>query len=360
MQKLNQMEIKVREITDVPEKGVAEIEQELLNKHEQQNASNNENPPIQTESNELKEEDVLSYIGNRYNKKINSFDELMDNRNSNEELPEDVASFLKYKKETGRSIQDFLKLQEDFNTMDEDDMLRNYFRNTEDGLDDDDIDSLMDEFRYDEDLDEESDIKKAKLAKKKAIVKARSYFVEQQEKYKKPLESSSFSIPDEDKEEYESYKKYIKESNTILEEQNKKREWFQKKTDELFNQDFKGFEFNLNDKKLVYSPGDVNEIKKSQLNPLNFINKYLDENGLINDAVGYHRSLSLAMNPDKFAKFFYEQGKSDATEDLTRKIKNVNMSERKSPEAINKGGVQIREVNSNSGRGLKIKSAKKI
>ncbi len=363
------MEFKVRELTGVSEKSVAEVEQELLDKHEQSlNGGLDDNSQAETIETtetieapiELKEEDVLSYIGKRYNKEIKSFDDLVATRESNDDLPEDVAAFLKYKKDTGRGIQDFLKLQEDFDSMDPDKMLKQYFLATEDGLDEDDIEAMMEDFMYNEDLDDDSDIKRAKLAKKKAIAKAKTYFVEQQEKYKQPLESRTVGISDDEKEEYEAYKQYVKQASTLNEEQERKREWFQQKTDEVFGQEFKGFEFNVNDRKLTFAPGDATELKKVQSTPMNFINKYLDENGLMKDAVGYHKSLAIAMNPEKFAKFFYEQGLADATEDVTRKIKNVNMSERKAPEAMNKGGVQIREVNAGASRGLKIKSAKRI
>lgn len=364
------MEFKVREVTAIPEKGVAEVEQELLDNHEQSlnsggdDGSQQNNQVITNDFEEqpveLKEEDVLSYIGKRYNKEIKSFDDLMATRESNEDLPDDVALFLKYKKETGRGIQDFLKLQEDFETMNPDKMLKEYFLATEDGLDEDDIEAMMDDFKYDEDLDDESDVKKAKLAKKKAIAKAKTYFIEQKEKYKQPLESRTVGISDEEKEQYEAYKQYIQQANTQQEEHERKRQWFQQKTDEVFGQGFKGFEFNVNDRKFIFAPGDATELKNTQSTPMNFINKYLDENGLIKDAVGYHKSLAIAMNPEKFSKFFYEQGLADATDDVTRKIKNVNMSERRTPEVINKGGMQIREVNSGNSRGLKIKSAKKI
>ena len=140
----------------------------------------------------------------------------------------------------------------------------------------------------------------------------------------------------------------------------RKRKWFDQKSEEVFSKDFKGFEFNINDKKISFTPGDAAELKRAQSNPMNFINKFLDDSGLIKDATGYHKSLSIAMNPEKFAKFFYEQGLSDATEDVMRKTKNINMSERKTPEVINKGGMQIKAVNQDSGRGLQIRSIKKI
>jgi len=284
----------------------------------------------------------------------------MAERKEAEELPEDVGAFLKYKRETGRGIQDYLKLQEDFDTMNPDVLLKQYFKDTEIGLDDDDIDALMEEFKYDEDFDDDSHVKKAKIAKKKVIAKAKEHFNSQKEKYKQPLESSGSAIPNAEKEEFEAYKQYIQQAKNQEEDQNRKRDWFLKKTDDVFSQEFKGFEFNIDEKKVVFSPGDAAELKKLQSNPANFINKYLDESGMVSDAAGYHRSLAIAMNPEKFAKFFYEQGQADATEDVTKKIKNINMSERRAPEASVKGGMQVRQVNPDTGNGLKIKSAKRI
>jgi len=366
------MEFKVKEVSGVVEKSAAQIEEELLNKHEEslseapalEETPTIEEPPVEEtqpiEKPELQEEDVLSYLGKRYNKEISSFDELMAQRQEKEELPEDVEAFLKYKKETGRGIEDYLRLQEDFDTMDPDRLLKQYYMATEVGLDEDDIDIMMDEFSYDEDLDDDSDIKKAKIAKKKAIAKAKDYFNSEKDKYKQPLESRGNAMSDSEKEEFEAYKQYIDKSKTLQDEQERQSAWFQKKTDEVFSQEFKGFEFNIDDRKITFSPGDAKELKKLQSTPMNFINKYLDESGMMSDASGYHRALAIAMNPDKFAKFFYEQGQANATEDVTKKIKNVNMSERKAPEATVKGGMQIREVNPDAGRGLKIKSIKRI
>lgn len=310
---------------------------------------------------ELKEEDVLSYIGKRYNKQINSFDELMAERSQAEEMPEDVAAYMKYRKETGRGFEDFLKLKEDVDSMNPDNLLRSYLKTTQEGLDDEDIDVLMSDYHYDEDLDDESTVKKIKIAKKKIVAEAKKFFNEQKEKYKAPLESRQAGISNEEKEEFELYKQYVAKSKTVEEENNRKRQWFDKKTDEIFSKEFKGFEFDIDNRKIVFSPGDATELKKNQSNPANFIQKFLDENGLIKDAVGYHKSLAIAMNPEKFAKFFYEQGMAEATDDVARKIKNINMSERRAPE-VTKGtdGIQVKALNPDSGRGLKIRSAKKL
>jgi len=210
-------------------------------------------------------------------------------------------------------------------------------------------------------LDDESTVKKVKIAKKKAVAEAKKFFNEQKEKYKMPLESSGPSFSDGEKEEFEAYKQYTKQAKTIQEENERKRSWFDQKTNEVFNGEFKGFEFKINDKSFSFAPGDASELKKNQSTPSNFISKFLDESGLMKDAAGYHRSLAIAMNPDRFAKYFYEQGLSDATEDVTKKIKNINMSDRRAPEVTKgKDGVQVREVAPDSGRSLKIRSIKKL
>ncbi len=367
------MEIKVREVKPIEDKGVQEMEEELLRKHEEQ--FNNQpaedsqigdspagDPPTLDlpQEVELKEEDVLSYIKKRYNKEINSFDELVAERQQ-EDLPEDVSAYLKYRKETGRGFDDFLKLREDYDSMDSDTVLRNYLKETQTGLDEEDIDVMMEDYSYDEDLDDEASVKKVKLAKKKILAEAKNYFNSQKEKYKMPLETSGTSISEEEKKEIEAYKQYISQAKTMEQEAERKREWFSKKTDEVFSNEFKGFEFKLDDQVLRFTPGDAKELKSLQSTPTNFINKFLDDDGMIKDAAGYHRALAVAMNPEKFAKYFYEQGMSAATDNVNRKIKNIDMSERSAPQATNfKEGMQVKAVNPDSGKGLKIRSIKKI
>ena len=385
------MEIKVREVNDVESKSVQEVENELLEKHETQQKLEFDDvekvkpeipksddkidlsktkEPVQEkeevlekveeptkEPYELKEEDILSFIGERYGKEINSIEELMSAREKSEELPEDVAAYFKYKKETGRSLEDYVKLQQDFSKLDPDSLLKEYLTITEEGLDPEDIDSIMEDYMYDEDLDDESVIKKTRLAKKKIIAKAKRFFNEQQEVYKQPLESRESSASQN--EEFKAYKQYVNEAKTQQEESNRKADWFSKKSDDLFGSEFKGFKFNVDDNELLFSPGNASELRKAQDTPMNFVNKFLDDSGMLNNAEGYHRSLAIAMNPDKFASFFYEQGKSNATEDVIRKTKNINMTERTAPEVSTKGGFQVKSVSQPSSRGLRIKSVKR-
>ena len=389
------MDIKVREVT-TEEKSSQEIEQELLDKHEEKTQSQTEQvettevkveeqpepevevkevndieqeekpveqvveeqPPQMENPPELDENEVLSYIGKRYGKEINSIDELVSEREESEPLPEDVAAYLKYKKETGRGFNDFAKLQRDYTDLSPDALLREYYSITEEGLDSEDIDLLMEDFVFDEEIHEPTEIKKIKLAKKKEIAKAKRFLKQQQEQYKQPLESRESSATANNDELIE-YRQYLEAAKTQEEQANHKRQWFVKKSDEVFNTEFKGFKFKIGEDQVVYTPGSASELKKAQETPLNFVNKFLDSNGYLKDAEGYHRSLAIAMNPEKFAQFFYEQGKSQATDDVMRKTKNVNMSERSAPEVSVKSGFQVKAVSQPSSKGLRIKSIKK-
>lgn len=361
----------VRDLGVAEQKSVQEVEQELLAKHEESIAE----PQIEVQSEpevkvelpaepvkaELEDNDVLSYIKNRYGKEVNSINDLIAEREEKkEDLPEDVAAYFKYKKETGRGIEDFVKLNRNFDDMDPNDLLVEYYSQTEEDLDRDDIQYMIeDKFDYDEDLDDPKEIKKKEIAKKKELAKAKKFFDEYKETYKTPIESKGGLVSEDEKEAYEAYKRYVQDSSSQQEESLRKSQYFQKKTEELFSDEFKGFDFNVGDKTIKFSPGDVAETKRAQSDVVNFISKYLDADGLISDHVGYHRSLAAAMNPEKMAKFFYEQGRAEALLDNTKKIKNIDMEMRSAPQSIAQSGFKVVASDSDSGRGLRIKSNKK-
>lgn len=363
----------VRLAGDEQSKSAQDLEKEVLAKHEQEEAdrlaaeqetvriaeeeAKNIPPVDEKQVQELKEEDVLSFIKGKYNKQINSIDELLVEKDPIGELPEDVSAYYKYKKETGRGIDDFVKLNRDINAVNPDDLLVEYLLATEEGIDSEDVDSLMSDYRYDELIDDEDSIKKAKLAKKKAVAKAKKYFEAQKEQYKIPVESTKEKVVQfEEPEDYKQYKQQLESAKAQQEEAVNRRSTFLQKTDEVFNESFKGFEFEVGEEKFTFAPGDASELKKNQLDTMNFIGKYMDDKGVIKDAVGYHRALAIAMNPEKFAKFFYEQGAAKATQGVMKDIKNINMTERKAPEVTTRGGFQVKAVDSDSGRGLRIRS----
>jgi hypothetical protein len=359
------MEMKVRLVEEGEQKSAAEIESSLLEKHEESiNAAPEEVTPEEVvesvvEKPQMEESELLSIISDRLGRDINSLDDLKEAREESGEMDEEVSAFFKYKKETGRGVKDFVQLNKDYDTMNPENLIKEYLTATEDGLDDDDINAMMEDYSFDEDLDDEVDIRKIRLAKKKTIAKAKRYFEDAKEKYSVPLESIGSPSLD-NSEEYAEYKQYTANAKTAQEEQTRRQTWFDEKTNEVFGDEFKGFEFNLNDRPYVFAPGDRTELKKQQGSLMNWVNQYVDDKGLVKDAVGYHRSLAMAMNPDKFAKFFYEQGQSEAVDGVMRKTKNINMSERGTPQnSASKGGMQVRSVNPDSGRGLKIRSARR-
>ena len=381
------MEFKVKEVTK-EEKSRVEVENELLKKHEEKfedsgeekvnvdkvNLSEDkaEDNPSEPEAKEVVEEnkvsdindsDVLSYIKNRYDKDINSVDDLFAEKEANLDLPEDVSAYFKYKQETGRGIEDFYNLQKDFDSMDDNAVLANYYSSVEEGLDEIDIQDLIeDKFSYDEELDEAREIKKLKLAKKRELAKAKKFLNEQKDKYNIPLESSGGGLSEDQEKNLNAYKSYIEESKSLEEANSKKAEFFVQKTNDVFNSDFKGFDFNVSDNKLTFKPGTAEELKNKQSNVANFISQYVGKDGLITDAVGYHKALSVAMNPDKFAQYFYDQGVANAVDNVSRKSKNINMDIRQQSQTVSKDGMKIRPVSNSKnehGRGLKIRSIKK-
>lgn len=345
-------EFKVRAV-DFEEKSLAEIETELVKQHEEEVASKEqaveeqkeEATPVVSEEPkniELDDDTVLSHIRSKYNKNVNSFDELFQERTVQEQLDDDVAAFQKYKKDTGRGLEDFLKLNRDLDSIDENRLLADYYRDN--GDDDEDIEYRMSDFSYDEDLDDDSEIKRKKLAKKQELKKAKKYFNDLKEQYKVPLESRGNTVPEEDLEDFNAYKANKSVESAQLEEHSKRQNYFLEKTNELLSDKFEGFGFSMDDNtKIVYKPAEGRELRDRQSNLNNFIGKFLDDNGYLKDAELFHKAIAMAVDPDKTARFFYEKGKADAVTEFEKESKNINMT-RNSPTITPQSGIQVKAV----------------
>lgn len=369
-------ELKVKAVEAEEQKSKAQVEEELLQKHEDQfvdseettvkeekvEVSNNETEAKETMTEtkaSFNDEDVLSHINERYGKTISSIDELFETREASPELPEDIATYFKYKQETGRSLEDFVKLNKDYSKVDQDELLASYYKTKDDYLDDEDVQSMLEEFSYDEEYEEAKDIKKKKLAKKKAIAEAKKFFEEQKAQYKIPLESRGDGIDEETKKRLDEYQQSLKQAKEDEERVSKSRDAYLKKLDEIFNDDFKGFEFKIDDQVLSYKPAGSEDLKKTNVDLANFVKKYVGEDGQLNDFKGYHRALAIANHPDKFARFFYEKGMADAVTEDAKTTKNVDLSMKKSPEVSVKGGTQIKSLTATSdGNRLRIRKRK--
>lgn len=359
-------EFKVRAV-DFEEKSIVEQEQQLLDAHQKEvdgvvEPIIEDTPPdpiIEDKAVELDDSTVLSHIKTRYNKEINSLDDLFQEREANEELPDDVATYLKYKKDTGRGIDDFVKLNKDYDKEDPIKLLANYYKEINPEYDDDDVQSEIERFIYDEDFDDEKEIKSKERAKKKELAEAKKYFNNLKEQYKVPLESREPLVPQEELNDYEAYKSNKKNANTQQEENLKRSQFFAEKTNELFSEKFEGFGFNIDESNTVkFKPAEANVLKEKQLNISDFIGGFLDDNGYLKDAEAFHRAISVAQDPDKFAKFFYDKGKADGVTNMSKDSKNIDMVRQAPTPATDKSGLQVKVVDSGFSDGLKFKKRK--
>jgi len=303
-----------------------------------------------------KEEIINQYLTDKYKISVNDLDNVLSNKNTPQELPEEVEKYLQYKQETKRGLKDFIKANEDVSEYDESVLLREYYRQSNPELDESDINyKIEDKFSINENVDTEKDAKRKTLEKKQELHKAKEYFKQMQDKYKAPLESSSEALPEDVRKAVEFYKQYNDESTREQEVVQSQRKTFEQKTSELFTDEFEGFEFNVGEKSLRYKPKDVNEVIKVQSDLNNFISRFVDKNGYLKDAKQYHTALNMAMNPQVYAKFFYEQGKADAVNEVVKDGKNINMNVRANVDS-SKPGPKFRVMNDNDyGSGLKIK-----
>lgn len=293
-----------------------------------------ETPAVEQVIQEIDDNAVLSHIKSKYGKEVTSIEELFAGR---EELTPTAAAILKYERETGRGIEDYVKLQRDLDKVPAETLIRDYIAMTEKGIDEDDISHMMKKMKYDEEVDDEDVIRDRKIEFKKMTAKAKEFFEAQKETYKTPAVSA------DEKREALDFKAVRERAEAQRLEDQKRITHAHEQTERVFGKDFKGFEIDLGDEKMVYNPGNVNEVKETQKSAMNFVNKYVDENGFMKNPEQYHKALYAAMNPDKFAKFFYEQGEARATERLMKDTKNVNMTNRQLPKREFEGLV-IREV----------------
>ena len=260
-------------------------------------------------------------------------------------LPENIQKLVDFMEETGGDINDYVQLNRDVSKMDDSDVLDEYYRSTKPHLTAEERNFLMeDTFSYDEEIDDEKTKRKKKIALKEQVAEARAHLDRQKSKYYEEIKAGSRLTEDQQKAI-----NFYNESEKKKEEHNKSKRTFLNKTDSFFGQNFKGFEYNVGDKKYRFNVKDVDKVKKSQSNINNFVSKFTNkENSIIEDTAGYHKSLFTAMNPDAIAKHFYEQGKADAIKSQVAKDKNIDLNPRKTHGETNVGGVKYRVLGQSS------------
>ena len=272
------------------------------------------------------------------------------------DLPENIQDLVNFMKETGGSLEDYVKLNADYTGVDENTLLVEYYKKTKPHLSYDEIAFLMeDKFSVDEELDTDKDVKRKKLALKEEVANAKNFLTSQKDQYYKEVKLGSKLAPEQQKA-VDFFNRYSEEQKSADELLKKQTSHFNNETNKVFNSEFKGFNFNVGDKKYRFNVSDAKKVKENQSDLLNVFNKYINEDKLLTNAQDFHKSLFSASNPDAIANHFYEQGKADAVKQMTAEAKNISMDPRKTSDGIiEAGGVKVKALTGDNSSKLKLK-----
>ena len=272
------------------------------------------------------------------------------------DLPENIQKAVDFMNETGGDLDDYVKLNQDYSKLDDKTLLREYYNQTKPHLASDEIDFLIqDRFDYDEEVDEQVDVKRKKIAFKEQVADAKTHLDGLKSKYYEEIKAGSRLNP-EQKKAVDFFNRYNEEQGQAEEQ----RSAFNQKTSTLFSDKFKGFEYNVGDKRFRVNVKDVSDVKEQQSDLNNFVSKFLNKRNMLEDAAGYHKALYTAQNSDAIAKHFYEQGKADAIRDSVANSKNIDMTPRTEHGEVTTGGMKVRVVDdTNSSSKLRFKMNRK-
>jgi len=280
-------------------------------------------------------------------------DEAINNEyDSGKKLPENIEKLVSFMKETGGTLNDYVRLNADYSNVDSDTLLTEYYKQTKSHLNAAEIDFLMeDRFEFDEEVDEEREIRKKKLAKKEEVAKAKKFLEGLKDKYYSDIKLRPGLSPEQQKAS-EFFNRY-NENQKIAEQQHSA---FKENTKKMFSQDFKGFDFKVGEKTFRYGIQNVDKVADRQSNINNLIGKFLNDKGEVVDTKGYHKAIYAAENVDTIAKHFYEQGKADAVKDVVASSKNTSTEARSTaPSEVTVGGFKVRAISGVDSSKLKIK-----
>ena len=269
-------------------------------------------------------------------------------------LPENIEKLVTFMEETGGDINDYVRLNADYSTVDNNTLIREYYKQTKPYLEGEDIDLMLEDFSYDEDLDEQRDIRKKKLAFKEEVAKARNFLEETKSKYYDEIKLRPGVTQDQQKAT-DFFNRYNEEQKAGK----AKHSEFLKRTNELLTDDFKGFDFNVGESKFRYSVKNPQKVAEAQSDISNFIGTFLNDKGEVKDTKGYHKALYAARNADTIAQHFYEQGKADAVRDVMVKSKNISTEPRKTSGGdVFINGLKVKAISGADSSKLKIKTRK--
>ena len=306
----------------------------------------NEEPKAEDVKVEEKQDDI-PVVEEVTNEEINEIqdeveDAITESESTGRPLPEKIEKLISFMEETGGDLTDYVKLNKDTSKMDVSEVLDEYYRTTKPHLTPEERGFLLeDTFGIDEEIDDEKTIKKKQIALKEQVAEAKAHLDGQKSKYYEEIKAGS-KLTQEQQKAVDFFNRYNKESEATQKTVKTNSDIFTQKTNNVFNDKFKGFEYNVGDKKYRFNVNNAEEVKNTQSDISNFTKKFLDKNSALTDAKGYHKSLYTAMNADAVARHFYEQGKADAMKNSVAKAKNVDMNPRQSHGTIEAGGIKVR------------------
>ncbi len=274
-------------------------------------------------------------------------------------VPEGILELVNFMNETGGSMEDYIRLSKNYEGLDNNVLIKEYYATTKPHLNSDEINFLVeDNFSFDKELDDPTDIKRKELSYKEEVANAKQYLEGQKDKYYKEVRNTG-NLSIEQQKAVDFFNRYNTEQQEIAQQQEKATNQFTLKTNEVFNQEFKGFDFNIEDKKYRYKLKDVDNIKNSQMDVMNVIGSYLDDNRTLKDGYGYHKALFAAKNADSIANHFYQLGKTEAIKEISSESKNINMDPRQtSTGVVESGGIKVRAISGDDSSKLRIKLKK--
>jgi len=344
-------EVPVRDESEASEKVVEEIVEETNEEPAGEKVSNavqDETPTLE----EITEEEVQEQTEELAGEVAEAIEEAQE---TGKAIPENLQKVVDFMEETGGTLEDYVRLNQDYSSYDDMTILREYYKQTKKHLTDDEITFLIeDSFSYDEEEDDDREIRKKKIALKEQVANAKSHLDGQKSRYYEEVKAGS-KLTSEQQKAINFFNRYNKESEENKKIADKQTNTFKLKTQQVFNDKFKGFEYNVGDKKYRFNVKNAAEIKETQSDINNFVKKFLNENNEMSDAKGYHKSLYTAMNPDAIAKHFYEQGKADAMKESVAKAKNINMDQRQAFSNDNTSGPKVRVLNDDTSPTFKFK-----
>ena len=274
-------------------------------------------------------------------------------------VPEGVLELVNFMNETGGSMEDYIRLNKNYGDLDNKDLIKEYYSITKPHLTSDEANFLIeDNYSFDKEIDDPLDIKRKELAYKEEVAKAKQYLEGQKNQYYKEVKNTG-GLSKEQQKAVDFFNRYNTEQHEIAQQQEKATNQFKLKTNEVFNQEFKGFDFNVDNKTFKYKLKDVDNVKNTQMDVMNVIGSYLDENRTLKDGYGYHKALFAAKNADSIANHFYQLGKTEAVKEIAAESKNINMDPRQtSSGVVESGGIKVRAISGDDSSKLRIKLKK--